>query len=123
MSNRFAEISAAVRDRDHALPEEVREVASFAARNESSAAHAMVGDLIQLLDDTSEYELADAEVAYLRAIEIDPANGDAYASLGFFYDAVMDDPVRAKAYFEKAIDLGDTEAAEALAEMLAQFDD
>lgn len=81
----------------------------------------MVGDLIQLLGDTSEYELAEAQAAYLRAIEIDPMFAAGYTSLGFFYDVVLDEPERAKSYFEKAVALGDTEAMEGLASVVDQL--
>ncbi len=102
------EIAAAVRARGFALPSEVREVVRLAEGSDSPVAHALVGDLIQLLDDDSEYDLAAAEAAYLRAIAIDPSYADGYASLGFFYDAVNDDPERAQPYFERAIALGST---------------
>lgn len=81
----------------------------------------MVGDLIQLLHDTAEYQLADAEAAYMRAIEIDPTYAGGYTSLGFFYDAVLDEPERAKPFFEKAIALGDSEAIEGLKSVLDQI--
>ncbi|MGZ5443932.1 MAG: hypothetical protein ACXW5U_03365 [Thermoanaerobaculia bacterium] len=123
MNTPAEEIAAAVRARGFALPSEVREVARLAEGSDSPVAHAMVGDLIQLLEDDSEFDLADAEAAYLRAIDIDPSYADGYASLGFFYDAVNDDPERAQPYFEKAIALGSTEAAEGLRSVLEQLGD
>jgi hypothetical protein len=42
----------------------------------------MVGDLIQLLEDTSKYELADAEAAYFRALGTDPTYAEGYTASG-----------------------------------------
>jgi hypothetical protein len=81
----------------------------------------MVGDLIQLLEDTLEYELTDAEAAYIRAITVDPTYAEGYTALGFFYDAVLDDPERAKPVFAKAVALGDTEAIEGLRSVVEQL--
>ncbi len=116
MPNPAQEISEAVAARGYALSEEVKHLIALAEDTGSPIAYAMVGDLIQLLEDTSEFELADAEAAYRRAIEIDPNYGDGHASLGFFLDAVMADPVQAKIHLEKASALGVSEAKEALAE-------
>jgi tetratricopeptide (TPR) repeat protein len=121
MSTPAEDIAALVRARGFALPADVREVARLAEESGLPAAHGMVGDLIQLLDETSEYDLADAEAAYLRAIEIDPTYAEGYSSLGYFYDAVNDDPERARPYFEKAIALGDTAAEEGLESVLEQL--
>lgn len=115
------EISAEVRRRGFAVTADVREVEQLAIETNSALAHAMVGDLIQLLDDTAEYQLSDAESAYMRAIEIDPTYAEGYTALGFFYDAVLDDPERAKPFFEKAIALGDSEATEGLNSVLEQL--
>ena len=114
-------IRAAVRERGFALLTDVREASRLAEETNAPLAHAMVGDLIQLLQDTSEYELSDAEAAYIRAISIDPTYAEGYTSLGFFYDAVLDDPERAKPFFEKAIALGDTEAIEGLRSVAEQL--
>lgn len=119
----FEEISRAVQERGHSEPSEVEQVATFAQQNGSAVAFAMVGDLIQLLDDCNHYDLSDAENAYLRAVAIDPMYAEGYTSLGHFYDAVMDDPERARTFFEKAIDLGDESAAEVLQAVIDQLND
>lgn len=82
MTNLAQDISDAVAARGHALPEEVRRLASQAAETDSPIAYAMLGDLIQLLDDEAEFGLADAEAAYQRAIQLDPGYADAHLSLG-----------------------------------------
>ena len=114
-------IAAAVRARGFALPTDVEEVVTLAAETNSPMAYAMVGDLIQLLQDTSQYELSDAEAAYLRAVSVDPSYGEGYTSLGYFYDAVLNDPHRARPFFEKAIAFGDPEAREGLSAVLERI--
>ena len=121
MPGMFEDISRAVRDRGYAEPAEVKHVAAFAEQSESPIAFAMVGDLIQLLDDCDDYDLSDAESAYLRAVAIDPTYFEGYASLGYFYDAVMHDPESARSFFEKAVELGDESAEEGLQAALDQI--
>jgi tetratricopeptide (TPR) repeat protein len=123
MTSPFEDIAAAIKERGFATIDEVRRVAAFAKDSGSAQAFAMLGDVIQLLDDSSQFELNDAEAAYLRAVEIDPAYAEGYTSLGYFYDSVRDDPERARAFFERAIALGDAEAAEGLHVVLAELDD
>ena len=80
------------------------------------------GDLIQLSDEGGAYTLRDAETSYLKAVEIEPENPEGYESLGFYYDDVMADPLRAKPQFERAIDLGaGASAREGLAEVMEQI--
>ncbi len=64
------------------------------------------GDLIQLGGPESRYELADALRSYEQAIAFDPLCAEAYESLGFFYDAVIDAPESAEPFFREAIRLG-----------------
>jgi Flp pilus assembly protein TadD len=80
------------------------------------------GDLIQLSDHDGVYSLKDAEASYLKAIDLEPANPEGFQSLGFFYDAVLDDPKRAITQLERAISLGAGSAArEGLANVLEQM--
>jgi Tfp pilus assembly protein PilF len=80
------------------------------------------GDLIQLSSDEASYCLEDAMTSYQKASECDPENGEPYESIGYFLDAVMDEPAKAEPYFRKAIALGRTEsAADGLARVLAQI--
>lgn len=63
----------------------------------------MRGDLIQLIDyDEEMHPLSEVERSYRMAIIADPTNADAYNELGFFLDAVMSNPKKAKQYFRKA---------------------
>jgi tetratricopeptide (TPR) repeat protein len=64
------------------------------------------GDLIQLGTSEAKYELNNALESYERAIAVDPSFAEAYESIGFFYDAVMDDPESAEPAFRKAIEFG-----------------
>ncbi|MND02493.1 hypothetical protein D3C83_218870 [compost metagenome] len=54
---------------------------------------------------------------------MEPKHAEGYASLGFFYDRVMDDPAKAKMFFERAVALGSSEALEGLKEVLEQLND
>ena len=69
---------------------------------ESSKLWCIRGDLIQLGDEDTPHELADALACYERAIEIDPKCIEAYEEIGHFYNAVMDDTERAKPFFQQA---------------------
>src|SRR5262249_34926917 len=57
------------------------------------------GDLIQLSDDDVSYSLDDVLPSYNKALECDPGSGEAYESIGYFLDAVMDEPEKAEPYF------------------------
>jgi Tfp pilus assembly protein PilF len=57
----------------------------------------------------------------LRAVSIDPNYAEGHASLGHYYDAVLDDPARARPYFEKAIALGDESARDGLQAVMDQL--
>ncbi|HEY7114850.1 MAG TPA: hypothetical protein VIA45_18115 [Thermoanaerobaculia bacterium] len=80
------------------------------------------GDLIQLSDDEASYCLDDVRASYDKAVECDPGNGEAYESIGYFLDAVMDEPAKAEPFFRKAIACGRKESAtDGLARVLEQI--
>jgi len=80
------------------------------------------GDLIQVSDDTTQYELEDALKSYRAAVRLDPRSPEAYESLGRYFDAVENRPREAESYFRKAIELGGGDSArDALAEVLEQL--
>lgn len=62
------------------------------------------GVLIQL-SDVNDYNLADVEKNYLKALKLDPENINALEELYHFYDAVMDDETKAKKYMKKLDDV------------------
>ena len=65
------------------------------------------GDLIQMSDAVDDRrELADAQRSYERALEVDPTSAEAHQSLGHFFDAVLDEPERARYHFRRAAELG-----------------
>ena len=68
----------------------------------SSKLWVMRGDLIQLIDFESSIPLKEAEKSYRKAIKTNPFNIEAYESMGYFLDAVMAKPRKAKRYFAKA---------------------
>jgi Tfp pilus assembly protein PilF len=47
-------------------------------------------------------ELKEALPSYHRAIEVAPDYAESYESIGYFLDAVEDNPEEAKYYFEEA---------------------
>src|SRR2546423_3736968 len=112
------QIRERVSSRGHAEVSDVADVERLLQQSTSASTLILLGDLIQLLEDPGRYELADAEAAYLRATHVEPTHAEAHASLGFFYDNVMDDPAKAKPFFERAIALGSSEAVEGLQEVL-----
>ena len=64
------------------------------------------GDLIQLTDSVDDgYSLDDALSSYQQAIRIDPTYAEGYEEIGHYYNAVMDDEVRAQPYFDRAATL------------------
>lgn len=79
------------------------------------------GDAIQQSDELTN-PLTEVERSYRKAIEIDPKLAPAHEALGHFWFAVMDDPAKAKPYFEQAIRLGAGESVRtALQEALAEL--
>ena len=63
------------------------------------------GDLIQL-SDGEQYELSDALRCYQQAADLAPESAEAFESMGFFFDAIESDPVRAESAFRTAVKLG-----------------
>jgi len=62
----------------------------------------MRGDLIQLGSADISYSLEDALACYERAISIDPNFAEGHEGIGHFYDAVMQNPSRARSAFRQA---------------------
>ena len=73
---------------------------------QSSALWRLRGELILLGEDDKGYEPSDALSSYSKAIEIDPNCAKAYESIGYYYDAIDDDPEKAIGPFERAVELG-----------------
>ncbi|MCL5274628.1 MAG: hypothetical protein M1434_07770 [Chloroflexi bacterium] len=63
------------------------------------------GDLIQLSDLDAGYTLNDVLESYKQAAASDPDCAEAYESIGYYYDAVMNDPHMAQPAFRKALSL------------------
>ena len=61
--------------------------------------YVLKGCLIQLGAIDSDFSLEDAEAAFLRAVEIDPACEEAYKELGHFYYAVSPNEDLSRKYF------------------------
>jgi len=58
-----------------------------------------------LLSDTNDFTLSDVEKNFLKALKLDPENINALEELYHFYDAVMDDEVKARKYMKKLDDV------------------
>ncbi len=56
------------------------------------------GHLVQLSTEPQSLTLKDAEISYLRALEIDPDYVEALESLAHFHDVVIPTKVRAREY-------------------------
>jgi tetratricopeptide (TPR) repeat protein len=81
------------------------------------------GCCIQLDDEETPYELADAEHAFEQALKIDEKFTPAIIELAWFYLNVLDDAVRAAPLFERAINLHKlmlTEAVIGMAKCLSE---
>jgi tetratricopeptide (TPR) repeat protein len=61
------------------------------------------GMAIQLLDHQHGPPLGEAERSFLRALEVDPNSLRAIENLAHYYDAVADDPVKAKHFAREYI--------------------
>jgi tetratricopeptide (TPR) repeat protein len=97
--------------------------AAVAAYPSSTKLWCLRGDLIQLGTSEAGYELEDALRSYERALTVDPHCAEAYESIGYFYDALMDDPQSAEPSFRKAISLGaGVDSYCGLARVLAELD-
>lgn len=80
------------------------------------------GNLIQLASLEANYETGDALRSYERALAADPDCAEAYESIGYFYDALMDDPRSAEPAFRKAISLrAGADSYRGLARVLAEL--
>ena len=123
MEANMDDIRERVSSRGYAEVSDIAEVERALQQSTSAPTLILLGDLIQLLEDPGRYQLSDAENAYLRAVKIEPNHAEGYASLGFFYDRIMDDPAKAKPFFERAVALGSSEALEGLQEVLEQLRD
>lgn len=62
----------------------------------------MRGDLLQLLMFDCEIPLNESARCYRQAIKADPLFIEAYEEMGYFLDAVMANPRKAKQFFDKA---------------------
>ncbi len=83
----------------------------------SSALWLMRGRLIQLADSPA-HDLADAESSFLNARALAPADPEPALALGNFYDTVVRDRGKARAFYLEAIALGaGEEASLALADL------
>lgn len=60
------------------------------------------GCLLQLADFDTGYQLNESAKSFSNAIKAEPYNPEAYEELGYFLDAVMDKPRKARQYFRKA---------------------
>lgn len=69
---------------------------------------------IQLGSGTTTYTLDDAEAALKGALEIDEENVEALIEIGYFYNYVLDKPVIAKPYFQKALFLSRKQLSESI---------
>ena len=81
-----------------------------------------LGNLIQLSDDDTSFDLSQAKGAYSRAIDICSTHTEALEGLGAFLDSVEDDPRAAETYLRRSVDNGGGEHAYALlARVLTQL--
>ena len=117
------EVRKRVHTRGYAEVDDVEQIERVAQLEGTAELQVLIGDLIQLLEDPGNYQLQDAENAYLRALKLAPNEPEVLVSLGYFYDAVMDDPARAKPLFEMAARLGSSEGQEGLDAVLEQLRD
>lgn len=59
----------------------------------------------QLRSTENQYQLADVEQMFLKALEIDDESVEALLELGWFYLNVSDDATRAQTFFSKAMEI------------------
>ena len=81
------------------------------------------GNMIQLGDESwDDYALDAAQDSYRRALEESPDYAEAYESLGWFFDAVEDNPSEAEPFFRRALEMEAVPGAFAgLARVLAEL--
>ena len=85
--------------------------AALAEYPDSPSLWCLRGDMIQLSDEDAGCSLDDVLPSYEKALDLDPNCGEAYESIGYFYDKVLDAPAIAEAYFRTALERGGGESA------------
>lgn len=93
-----------------ATPEVLRRIEAALEESPSADLWILLGDAIQLSEGDT-HTLAAAERSYERAMELEPSSPEPHESLGHFHYSVMDDPAKAKTFFERAIALGGGESS------------
>jgi hypothetical protein len=93
-------------------------VESLLSKSRTAELLILRGDLIQL-SDAAPYELEDAARSYEEAARLEPENPEPLEELGHFFDAVVPDYQKARAYYLAALRCG---AGEACAAALADLD-
>lgn len=79
------------------------------------------GDLIQLCEGETDYDLADVFCSYQNAVVINPHSAEAHESLGYFYDVFENEFEKAESAFRQAIEFGaGADSFLGLARVLAQ---
>ena len=66
----------------------------------------LLGDLIPLCEDETDYDLADVLSSYQKAVAINPHSAETHESLGYFYDVCEEENEKAESSFRKAIEFG-----------------
>jgi hypothetical protein len=120
--SRYEQVRRRVRERGRVVVEDILEVEAASEAKPSVEGLVLLGVLIQMNDSEVGPELDAARVAFERAAELDPCDPEPLVELGHYYDAILDEPELAKAFFERAIACGgDSEAAAGLAAVLKQL--
>lgn len=78
---------------------------AISAFSQSAKLWCMRGDLIQISGLEANYELADAVASYQRAVAVNPLCGEAYESIGYYYDVIEEDLAVSETAFRKAVEL------------------
>lgn len=88
---------------------------------ESAELWCLRGDLIQLCDDETAYELMGALKSYQQAAVMNPNSFEAYEEMGYYHDVIENNFDEAELAFRKAIELGaGIDSFVGLARVLAQ---
>ena len=72
----------------------------------------MRGDIIQLGPKECPHPLDEALASYRRSMELDPQCAEAWESIGYYHDAVLDDENAAEPFFAEAQRLRGQQRAE-----------
>jgi Flp pilus assembly protein TadD len=121
MNTREESIRSEIRRCGKATPEILRRIEAALEESPSADLWILLGDAIQLSEGDT-HSLDDAERSYERAMELEPSSPEPHQSLGNFHYAVMDDPAKAKTFFECAIALGGGESSrDGLQEAIAEL--